>query len=59
MPKPEYDAPREDLPWEMPFTVVCVTAPNVYTCTCIKFQKSVFITPMIKHHNTLEFAITQ
>ena len=27
--KPKCDVPREHLPWEKPFTVVCVTAPNL------------------------------
>lgn len=30
MPKPECDALRDDLPWEMPVTLVGVTAPNSY-----------------------------
>ena len=28
--KPKCDVPRENLPWEMPFTVLCVTAPIVF-----------------------------
>ena len=31
--QPKCDAPQDDLPWEMPFTVVCATSPIVfYSC---------------------------